>query len=294
MVMMCFYALDVVEPKRTAEGASMRVGYSHTDDGKPNNKQKRNKTMDTKIEHAMKIELWKRCGNDWGDYSKVYAVNAMPKEIVDEGSYWDCCGDNFLHLSTEDGTTVYEDYDRLCDTFLNNIDVDVDSDWEAIYALPVDGWMELVQKYHKVKFTRIANIPKISAENTIRYSDLTNKAKTLIKLYGIPLLREGEVTARNNVYTPKLLKILAKNCEERIKAEGGVVVEVMQFEPIHNADGYTIELTVRAKSIEVLHIALKTLGIVNPSAIELSTTEGEGETIKSVTASLTLNTRLDD
>jgi hypothetical protein len=250
--------------------------------------------MNTKIEHAMKIELWERCGNDWGNYSKVYAVNAIPKEIVDEGSYWDCCGDNFLHLATEDGTTVYEDYDRLCDTFLCNNNIDVDNDWKAIYALPIDGWMELVQKNCKVKFTRIADIPKISAENTIKDSDLSNKAKTLIKLYGIPLLREGEVTARNNVYAPKLLKMLAKNCEERIKAESGVVVEVLQFEPIHNADGNTIELTVRAKSIEVLHIALKTLGIVNPSAVELIATEGEGETVKSVTASITLNTRLDD
>lgn len=227
----------------------------------------------------LRVDVWRKENGKWTEFVTTYATDGIgDKDIVDFGNYWDLNNDDYLRLHTEDDKFVYVDLDEFSEVFLDDKCDWKTLDWTRdISSLSIGGWHEAVHNNWKVRITRIAELPRLSKARTLKESDLSIEAKTRIKIYGVPLFREGEAL-HNKVYMPRFTELINEVWENYIRQKsGGVAVKIAVDESMPSADYYSRDITMTADTEDALRNAISALGCVNPAEVEVVTRHGENE-----------------
>lgn len=207
-----------------------------------------------------------------------YRNSEYAKEVLDYGKYWEACNRSSLLLATPDEVTIVDDANTLID-WLELPDLN----HEDAFDLEPGQWIEVTfDNWHlsgcRVRMTAFAELPQLSAEQTIRASDLSNTAKARIRINGKPLYAPGTMENGSRAWFPDLYDFAENAIVAAIRAKGGPTAEVS----IYDAHEITMQkgkmslaLYLKAKSHGGLIEFLRNLGVPNPGTVKVMKTVGD-------------------
>lgn len=214
-----------------------------------------------------------------------YKDEDYAKEVLDYGMYWEACSESSLWPATPDGVTIVDDACILAD-WLELPDLDlIDA-----FKLEPGQWIEVTfdnwyQSGCRVRMTAFAELPQLSAEQTIKASDLSNTAKARIRINGKPLYAPGTMENGSRAWFPDLYDFVKDAIVSAIYEKGGPTAEVS----LHDAYEITTQkgrtgfaLDLKAKSKEGLVEFLRNLGVPNPETVKVTKTVGDANGVSSV------------
>ena len=214
-----------------------------------------------------------------------YKDEDYAKEVLDYGKYWEACSESSLWLATPDGVTIVDDACILAD-WLELPDLDlIDA-----FKLEPGQWIEVTfdgwhQSGCRVRMTAFAELPQLSAEQTIKASDLSNKAKARIRINGKPLYKYGTMENGSRAWIPDLFDFVKNAIVSAIYEKGGPTAEVL----LHDKYEITVQkgrtgfaLDLRARSKEDLVEFLRNLGVPNPETVKVTKTVGDANGVSCV------------
>lgn len=214
-----------------------------------------------------------------------YKDEDYAKEVLDYGKYWEVCSESILCLATPDGVEIASDPVIMSD-WLELPCLDLDEAFE----LEPGQWIEVTfDNWHqsgcRVRMTAFAELPRLSAEQTIKASDLSNKAKARIRINGKPLYAPGTMENGTRAWFPDLYNFVENAIVEAIREKGGPTAEVS----FHDEYGITVQkgktgfaLDLKAKSKESLVEFLRNLGVPNPETVRVTKTVGDANGVSCV------------
>lgn len=214
-----------------------------------------------------------------------YKDEDYAKEVLDYGKYWEACDESSLWPATPDGVTVVDDAGTLANWLeLPGLSL------EDAFKLEPGQWIEVTfDGWHrsgcKVRMTAFAELPPLSAEQTVKASDLSNRAKARIRINGKPLYAPGTMEDGTRAWFPDLYNFVENAIVEAIRAKGGPTAEVS----IYDAHEITMQkgkmslaLCLKAKSREGLIEFLRNLGVPNPETVKITKTAGDANGVSCV------------
>ena len=214
-----------------------------------------------------------------------YKDEDYAKEVLDYGKYWEACSDSSLWPATPDGVTIVDDPGTLADWLgLPGLNL------EDAFKLEPGQWIEVTfDNWYKggcrVRMTAFAELPQLSAEQTIKASDLSNTAKARIRINGKPLYAPGTMENGSRAWFPDLYDFVENAIVAAIRAKGGPTAEVS----FHDEYGITVQkgktgfaLDLKAKSKESLVEFLRNLGVPNPETVKVTKTVGDANGVSCV------------
>lgn len=229
-----------------------------------------------------------------------YTFEGDPSPRVEYNRYWEF-GDGCLQLVSKDGHLIDSEEDNmitwLYDQGFNGVDIK-----KMIDGLGAPGkWAEVClgdAVKTTLRVTRLAELPEIDPEATIRDSDLSPAQQHRVKIDGVPLFPEGGTVNASNpksptlVLRPELERELGVMWKEFIRIRDGVIVDVTVDTAFHNTGSTAAKLTVKASTREELDSALCAIGVLHPQDIEPDVVEGEGDAPVRFTATVILTTEV--
>lgn len=231
-----------------------------------------------------------------------YAFEGDPSPRVDYNRYWEL-GDGCVNLISKDGKPVYPDVISTIDWLCCGEGFRSDDVRKMFDGLESPGkWAEACLHDNTkttLRVTRLAELPEIDPEATIRNSDLSATQQHRIKIDGVPLFPEGgtvdvyDPTGPKMVLRPNLARELGKVWEEVIhhrSSGANVYVEVSTVNCSANAAN--AKLTIKASTRKELNSALSAVGVLRPQDIEPNLMEGEGDELTGFTATVVLTTEV--
>lgn len=214
-----------------------------------------------------------------------YKDEDYAKEVLDYGKYWEACSGSSLWPATPDGVTVIDDPNTLVDRLeLPGLNL------EDAFKLEPGQWIEVTfdnwyQNGCRVRMTAFAELPQLSAEQTIKASDLSNKAKARIRINGKPLYAPGTMEDGTRAWFPDLYDFAKNAIVAAIRAKGGPTAEVS----LHDEYEITVQkgktgfaLDLKARSKEDLVGFLRNLGVPNPETVKITRTVGDANGVSCV------------
>ena len=214
-----------------------------------------------------------------------YKDEDYAKEVLDYGKYWEACSESTLWLVTPDGVMIADDPNDLVD-WLGLPDLSL----EDAFKLEPGQWIEVTfDNWYKggcrVRMTAFAELPPLSAEQTIKASDLSNKAKARIRINGKLLYAPGTMEDGTRAWFLDLYDFTENAIVAAIRAKGGPTAEVS----LHDKYEITVQkgrtgfaLDLKAKSKEGLVEFLRNLGVPNPETVKVTKTVGDANGVSSV------------
>lgn len=214
-----------------------------------------------------------------------YKDEDYAKEVLDYGKYWEACGESSLWLATPDGVTIVDDAVTLAD-WLELPDLNLA---EAL-GLEPGQWIEVTfddwyQSGCRVRMTAFAELPQLSAEQTVKASDLSNKAKARIRINGKPLYAPGTMEDGTRAWFPDLYDFAENAIVAAVRAKGGPTAEVSIYdahEIMMQKGKMSLALYLKAKSREGLVEFLRNLGVPNPETVKVTKTVGDANGVSCV------------
>jgi len=206
-------------------------------------------------------------------------------ENVDYGTYGDFNnGDGYLQLVTVDGKSLTW-HSELVESFGIS-----GAKWNELVSysgvkIEAGRFVEWAQDSCNdgvpciVRVSGMANVPEISAEDTIKLSDLSDAQKHEIKINGKPLFGNGDVTSGGCVMLCERLSSMVDGIwtsfiERRLSEKGvnasGLNIHVVE-EP--SADSRLTSIEIKAPQ-KLLYMVLETLGCNDPSKVRILHSEG--------------------
>ena len=226
-----------------------------------------------------------------------YKDEDYAKEVLDYGKYWEACGESILYLATPDGVTVIDDSATLADWLeLPGLDL------EEAFELEPGQWIERTfDNWNgsgcRVRMTAFAELPQLSAEQTIRASDLSNTAKARIRINGKPLYAPGTMENGSRAWIPDLCDFVENAIVAAIRAKGGPTAEVSIYDAheITTQKGKTsLALNLTAKTHGGLIEFLRNLGVPNPGTVKVMKTVGDANGVSCVYTIFTVADYIED
>lgn len=231
-------------------------------------------------------------------YAATIAKGGVPKGILDYGDFWDVEPDSSLFIYGEDGKEIFDEPSRLYDYIGSEAGYLVA---KAIESLKLPGqWVsenvssnDYLCNGGTVVVTALSDIPRISADLTIRNSDIGRKAQAVIKLYGEPLLPSNTMVEENGIFDETVGEAMLDACEKALKkrfagVDGlkilGFVGNPLEFE--------SVRFRVTASNKESLVRAFKEAGVRNVNKISVMRTEGLKDAVTSVSADIKISSDL--
>lgn len=214
-----------------------------------------------------------------------YRDEDYAKEVLDYGKYWEADSESSLWLATPDGVTVIDYPDTLAD-WLELPDLSL----EEALGLEPGQWIEVTfDNWNgsgcRVRMTAFAELPQLSAEQTVKASDLSNKAKARIRINGKPLYAPGTMEDGTRAWFPDLYDFAKNAIVAAVRAKGGPTAEVS----LHDEYEITVQkgktgfaLDLKAKSREGLVEFLRNLGVPNPETVKVTKTVGDANGVSCV------------
>lgn len=207
----------------------------------------------------------------------------FPVSVVEYGGYWDY-GNGFLCVHAEDGLPIRQ----VCE-ISDCWDIGDKFD-ECAYDLTVGEWAEWKSGNGKltIRVTRLSELPKISVEKTVKYSDLSYAQMNRVKVYGKPLFSEGDVEddgvscLRPNIAN-EINAIWTEYVCARCDGEISVTVDERHLNKIEKS------VTVVAPNKDILFNALHVLGVTEPDKVKIIWTVGDGDSIRRISAKIVLS-----
>lgn len=242
---------------------------------------------------AVLVELTQNDRKDNGNVVKGetrrywYHAEEYPLEVFDPGRYWEVCTNSCLWPATPDGVNVIDDRGTLCDWLELSGDGFVD---EAL-ALEPGQWVEheFPGWYHtgcRVRATAYGELPPLSAEQTVKASDLSHKAMTRIRINGKPLYAPGTMENGSQAWFPDLYEFALDAILGAVREKGGATADVSFSvgKPVLSVrDGETaFSFELRARSREGLVEFLRNLGVPNPETVRVTKTVGDASGVTCV------------
>lgn len=207
----------------------------------------------------------------------VYVYFEMGSDIVDFGDYFSY-GDGEVCLVAEDGKSICCPEDIIDEYAID------EEKWRELvcgkdYRIEYGRWAEWLQKSCDcdpviVRVTGLKELPKISRGKTIGTSCLRDAQKQEIKIYGVPLLCDGDVTRNGQVVLRRDLHDMLCQMWKDFVLKGlslpgganGVNVDVVDYP---DADGLARRVKIEAGSEAELHSALKAIGVSEPCKVKV-------------------------
>lgn len=214
-----------------------------------------------------------------------YRDEDYAKEVLDYGKYWEACSESSLWPATPDGVTIVDDPGTLADWLeLPGLGL------EEAFELEPGQWIERTfDNWNgsgcRVRMTAFAELPKLSAEQTVKASDLSHKAMARIRINGKPLYAPGTMENGSRAWFPDLYDFVENAIVAAIRAKGGPTAEVMLRCPIGieaKAGKTSLEFDLKAKSREGLVEFLRNLGVQNPETVKVMKTVGDANGVSCV------------
>lgn len=210
-----------------------------------------------------------------------YEDEDYAKEVLDYGKYWEACSGSTLWLATPDGVTIVDDLSTLADWLeLPGLNL------EDAFKLEPGQWIEVTfDNWHqsgcRVRMTAFAELPQLSAEQTIKASDLSDKAKTRIRINGKPLYAYGTMKDGDCAWFPDFYDFVTKAIVDRVQEKGGPTAEVKlgSQSMLLRSDSAALTFDLKAKSREGLVEFLRNLGVANPETVKVTKTVGDASGI---------------
>ena len=214
-----------------------------------------------------------------------YKDEDYAKEVLDYGKYWEACSESSLWLATPDGVTIVDDPSTLAD-WLELPDLNL----EDAFKLEPGQWIEVTfdnwyQSGCRVRMTAFAELPQLSAEQTIKASDLSNKAKARLRINGKPLYAPGTMENGTRAWFPDLYTFVADAIVVAVRAKGGPTAEVSlhdTYEMQVQKGKTSLALDLKVKSREGLVEFLRNLGVPNPETVKVTKTVGDASGVTCV------------
>lgn len=226
-----------------------------------------------------------------------YRDEDYENEVLDYGRFWDVCGESTLWLSTPDGVTVIDDSGTLADWLeLPGLNLE-----EALELEP-GQWIERTfDNWYgsgcRVRMTASAELPQLSAEQTVKASDLSHKAMARIRINGKPLYAPGTMENGSRAWFPDLCDFVKDAVVTAIRAKGGPTAEASLYDAheITVREGRTsLALNLKAKSREGLVEFLRNLGVSNPETVKVMKTVGDANGVSCVYTIFTVADYVED
>ena len=226
-----------------------------------------------------------------------YRNSAYANEVLDYGKYWEVCNESSLWLATPDGVTIVNDANTLIDWLeLPGLNL------EEAFDLEPGQWIEVTfDDWHlsgcRVRMTAFAELPQLSAEQTIRASDLSNTAKARIRINGKPLYAPGTMENGSRAWIPDLCDFVENAIVAAIRAKGGPTAEVSIYDAheITTQKGKTsLALNLTAKTHGGLIEFLRNLGVPNPETVKVMKTVGDANGVSCVYTIFTIADYIED
>ena len=218
----------------------------------------------------------------------------VPRETVNMGEYWELGHEGSLQLVSDDGTLIGGDAP------LDSLELPVDVRRACLASLERPGdWAEREFRSgpkeegpRKLRITWLAEPPKVSAERTLRASELSDAEKSRIRVYGKPLLEEGSLVGDNLVWKPDLLAAVSDAVMARLKAIAPEVTRARLL--LSGSDGRkaAFRLDVRAESRDALVKALEAAGVKGADALKLDVMRGRADGSTEAAAQVTFTDSL--
>ena len=210
-----------------------------------------------------------------------------PVEVLDYGKYWEACECSFLWPATPDGVIVLTGTSTMYEWLeLGETDDIID---EGLKLEP-GQWVEreFPDWYRtgcRVRVTAHGELPPLSAEQTIKASDLSNKAKARIRINGKLLYAPGTMEDGTRAWFPDLYDFVKDAIVSAIYEKGGPTAEVSLHDKYETTvqkgkTGFALDL--KAKSKEGLVEFLRNLGVPNPETVKITKTVGDANGVSSV------------
>lgn len=229
-----------------------------------------------------------------------YAFEGDPSPRVEYNRYW-AFGDGCLSLVSKGGNPVDSDVNSeialMYDTGFKGVGIS-----KMIDRLEAPGRWAEVRLDDAVKttlrVTRLAELPEIDPEATIRNSDLTPMQQHRVKIDGVPLFPEGGTVNASNPKTPTLVlrpnlgRELGRVWEEFIHGCKGAIVNVTVDTANCSAGSANAKLTIKAPTREELDSALCAIGVLRPKDVEPDVVDGDGDKPTGFTATVILATEI--
>ena len=226
-----------------------------------------------------------------GEHRKIWFKTAdYGPEQLDYGKYWENDDTSCLNVVAEGNVEIVDDAGTLSDRL--EMGFDKDFPWPK----EPGEWVELPGKCvagyagrWTLKVTAFAELPKISREDTVSWSDLSKYAKSRICINGEPLYRAGTLESGVQAWFPNLANFIVGAVEDKLQAKGGPTATVsLHGGKFSVSDGGTmLVLDLKAKSKEGLVEFLRGIGVCNPETVKVMKTEGNAEGVTCVYTMLT-------
>lgn len=212
-----------------------------------------------------------------------YQAEQYPVEVLDYGKYWEACECSCLWPATPDGVTVLPDTGTVYEWLeLGGTDDIID---EGLKLEP-GQWVERefpdwCRTGCRVRVTAHGELPPLSAEHTVRASDLSDKAKTRIRVNGKPLYAYGTMKDGDCAWFPDFYDFVTKAVVDRVQEKGGQTAEVTlgSQSMTLRSDSAALTFDLKAKSREGLVEFLRNLGVANPETVKVTKTVGDASGI---------------
>lgn len=216
-----------------------------------------------------------------------YHRTNYPKDVLDCGAFYEVSPDSSLWPTTPDGVEVHCDAGTLND-FLDLRGVYVPDLIDEALCLNDGEWIERYFDDWRVRVTAREELPPLSAEKTVANSDLTDIAKTRIRINGKQLYLPGTLDRGTRMWFPDLAPFVHDAVVTAVQAKGGNMAKVsLDVLPLVIGGGGTLlSLRIEAGTFEDLVVFLRNVGVVNPETVKIVRTTGDGDGVKSFRAVL--------
>lgn len=218
----------------------------------------------------------------------------FPEKVLDRGAYWDYSSDSYLYPTDESGTEVIDDISILNDR-LEEIKTSVKPLIDDPSLVKNGDWVETEDNGTKIRVTAFESFPALSAEKTIAYSELDNRAMARIRINGKPLYEAGTMENGMVAWLPDLCDIVVETVVQAFRERGGTTAEIaFDGEILQVRKGETsLTFRLKAKSREDIVVFLRNLGVNNPETVKVEKTEGDKNGVTGVHARVILTDNLD-
>ena len=222
-----------------------------------------------------------------------YVPGEFPKEVLDYGNYWDYSCNSCLYPTDESGIEVLDSLDVLDDR-LEEMGMKVGLLVNDPSLAKGGDWVETDDNGTKLRVTAFESFPALSAEKTIAYSDLDNRAMARIRINGKPLYEAGTMENGKTAWLPDLHDIIVGTVVRAFRERGGATAEIAFDSDILQArKGETsLAFHLKARSREDIVVFLRNLGVNNPETVKVEKTEGDENGVTGVHARVILTDNL--
>lgn len=220
-----------------------------------------------------------------GRRSYWYAQDYYPRDVLDYGDYDEVAPDSILCPATADGVEVQFDKGMIND-LVDIREVNVAELIDEALGLNDGEWIEKYFSDWRIRVTAREELPPLSAEKTVAYSDLSDAAKARIRINGKPLYLPGTLKRGTSVWLPDLSTFILDAVATAMQAKGRYMAKVSVVDdPLVVRRGETgIRFNVEAPTFENLVSFLRNIGVVNPETVNVVRKTGDGDEIKSFRA----------